>query len=29
MIVPEGISLISRNIYIDITKEVSPKGLPG
>ena len=22
---PEGISLISRQIYIDITKEVSPK----
>ena len=25
MIIPEGISLISRQIYIDITKEVSPK----
>jgi hypothetical protein len=29
MIMPEGISLISRQIYIGITKEVSPKGLPG
>jgi hypothetical protein len=29
MIMPEGISLNSRNIYIGITKEVSPKGLPG
>ena len=25
MIIPEGISFISRQIYIDITKEVSPK----
>jgi hypothetical protein len=29
MIEPEEIPLLSRNIYIGITKEVSPKGLPG